>query len=93
MLKSFKCKETQKLWMKGESRKLAHDMQRVALRKLAFLNDALLLNNLRTYPGNRLEALKGNRAGQYSIRINDQWRMCFRWDEGSVYDIEIVDYH
>ena len=93
MLKSFKCKETEKIWIRGESRKLAHNMQRSALRKLKLIHDAVELKELSIFPGNRLEALKGNRAGQYSIRINDQWRICFRWHDSHAYDVEIVDYH
>ena len=65
----------------------------MALRKLRILDAAMSLNDLRVPPGNRLERLRGERAGQYSIRINDQWRICFRWDEGDAHDVEIVDYH
>lgn len=76
-----------------KSRKLAHDMQRTALRKLMHLDQAASLRDLAALPGNRLEALKGNRAGQHSIRVNDQWRVCFRWTENGPADVEIVDYH
>lgn len=68
-------------------------IERVARRKLLYLHQAIRLEDLRIPPGNRLEALKGERKGQYSIRINDQWRICFRWKEGDVFDVEIVDYH
>lgn len=72
---------------------LPPDIQRTAMRKLKILHNAVFLNDLRIPPGNRLEALKGNRAGQHSIRINDQWRICFVWSEGNAYNVEIVDYH
>ncbi|MNY70630.1 Toxin HigB-1 [compost metagenome] len=75
------------------ARKLPQDMQRVALRKLRQLMAAATLDDLRIPPGNRLEALAGDRAGQHSIRINDQWRICFRWVDGNAHDVEIVDYH
>jgi len=68
-------------------------IERVARRKLLYLHQAKVLDDLKVPPGNRLEALKGNRKGQYSIRINDQWRICFRWKDGDVFDVEIVDYH
>ena len=68
-------------------------MERPARRKLLYLHRARTLNDLKQPPGNHLEALKGNRKGQYSIRINDQWRLCFKWSDGDVYDVEIVDYH
>jgi len=78
----------------GEAvRKLPIEVQRVARRKLRMLNNAQSLSDLRVPPGNRLEALKGDRTGSYSIRINDQWRICFAWREGDVYEVEIVDYH
>jgi len=81
------------IWSGRRSRKLPPDIQNVALRKLRLLNQARKLNDLNVPPGNRLEALKGNREGQYSIRINDQWRICFEWDEGGPSRVEIVDYH
>ncbi len=92
MIKSFKCKSTEQLF---------HDVpvasfraiERPARRKLLYLHRARVLEDLRQPPGNRLEALKGNRSGQHSIRINDQWRLCFVWHDGDVYDVEIVDYH
>lgn len=93
MLKSFKCKETEKIFHRQFSRKLPHDIQRLALRKLRMLNRAATLNDLRIPPANRLEALSGDRKGQYSIRINDQWRICFNWRHNACYDVEIVDYH
>lgn len=75
------------------SRKLPPDVQQVALRKLRMLNNAVTLNDLRIPPANRLEKLSGDRAGQYSIRINDQWRICFEWRDRDVYNVEIIDYH
>lgn len=93
MIKSFRCKETEKIWQRVESRKLPHDIQRSAMRKLRVIHDAIELNQIGLLPGNRLEALKGNRFGQYSIRINNQWRICFRWHDSHAYEVEIVDYH
>jgi toxin HigB-1 len=93
MIGSFADAETERIWGGERSRKLPADMQPVALRKLRLINGARVLDDLRVPPGNRLEALKGDRRGQYSIRINDQWRICFRWQEGTVHDVEIVDYH
>ena len=93
MITSFRCKETEKLFHGRYSRKLPSDIQHVAARKLKLLNDAAELNDLRAPPANRLEALKGSRKGQYSIRINDQWRICFQWNIGNASRIEIVDYH
>ena len=92
MIKRFKCNETEKIWQGKVSRKLPHNIQNVARRKLRMLNNVVDLKDLRVPPANRLEALKGNRIGQHSIRINQQWRICFIWDEGAV-DVEIVDYH
>jgi proteic killer suppression protein len=69
------------------------DIQQVALRKLRMINNAMNLNDLRIPPANRLEKLSGDRAGQWSVRINDQWRICFRWENGNAYDVEITDYH
>ncbi|HSI39967.1 MAG TPA: type II toxin-antitoxin system RelE/ParE family toxin [Xanthobacteraceae bacterium] len=93
MIVGFRSTETARIWQGHWSRKLPGDMQPVALRKLRLLNQAQRLDDLRAPPGNRLEALKGERAGQYSIRINDQWRICFRWGPGGPDDVEIVDYH
>ncbi len=93
MIQGFADLETEKIWSGRRSRKLPTDIQAVALRKLRILNNARVLQDLRVPPGNRLEALRGNRAGQHSIRIHDQWRICFVWKEGGPADVEIVDYH
>ena len=93
MIKSFKDSETEKIFKLTRSRRLPSDIQQVALRKLRMINNAKTVNDLRIPPANHLERLTGNRAGQYSIRINDQWRICFDWDGISAYNIEIVDYH
>jgi proteic killer suppression protein len=93
MIKAFKDKEAEKVFNGRFSKKLPHTIQRIAERKLIILHRALNLNDLRVPPANRLESLKGNREGQHSIRINDQWRICFAWREDGVYDVEIVDYH
>jgi proteic killer suppression protein len=93
VIKSFKCKETEKIFKRSFSRKFPHNIQRVALRKLRMLNRANILNDLKIPPSNRLETLRGKRKGQYSIRINDQWRICFEWSECEARNVEIVDYH
>lgn len=93
MIKSFRSKEAKKIFHGRYSRRLPGDMQRIAARKLEMLAAASQLSSLRIPPANRLEKLKGERAGQHSIRINDQWRICFRWKDGDAYDVEIVDYH
>jgi len=93
MIKSFKDKETEKLFSRHFSKKLPQNLQHLARRKLVMLDAAPELNALRIPPGNRLEALKGDRKGQHSIRINDRWRVCFRWKTGDAYDVEIADYH
>lgn len=93
MIESFASKETEKIFRGKVSRKLPLDIQRTARRKLLYLDDAEDLQDLRAPPGNRLEKLCGDRAGQYSIRINDQWRICFDWVENKVRNVEIVDYH
>ncbi|MFI4990514.1 MAG: type II toxin-antitoxin system RelE/ParE family toxin [Solirubrobacterales bacterium] len=93
MLRSFADKETERVWQRGRARKLDQDVQRAALRKLLILDAAEILDDLRVPPGNRLEKLKGNRAGFYSVRINQQWRICFRWTAAGPEDAEIVDYH
>ena len=93
MIKSFACKETKKLFNREFSRKLPQDIQRVARRKLEILDAAEVLQDLRIPPSNRLEKLSGDRKGQYSIRINDQSRICFEWRRGDAYNVEIADYH
>lgn len=93
VIKSFKDEETHKICLRQRSRKFPPDIQQTALRKLRMLNNAQDLNDLRVPPANRLERLTGARKGQYSIRINEQWRICFEWTEGNVYNVEIVDYH
>ena len=93
MIRAFKDKETEKVFNGQFSRRLPHDVQRIAERKLIMLHRSATLNDLRVPPSNRLEMLQGQRAGQYSIRINDQWRICFEWHADGVYGVEIVDYH
>jgi toxin HigB-1 len=93
MIASFRGPETERLWQSGRSRRLPPDLHRRAFRKLAILNAAVTLDNLAVPPGNCLEALRGDRAGQHSIRINDQYRVCFIWRDGNAFDVEIVDYH
>jgi proteic killer suppression protein len=93
VIRSFKSKETERIFYRQRSRQLPGDIQQVALRKLRMLNRAATLQDLRVPPANRLEKLKGDRAGQHSIRINDQWRVCFEWKDGDAYEVEIVDYH
>jgi len=93
MIKSFRCKETEKIFLRQRSARIPADVYRITLRKLLLLDAAEKLEDLRIPPGNRLEKLTGNRQGQHSIRINDQWRICFRWSEGDAYEVEIVDYH
>jgi proteic killer suppression protein len=93
MIKSFKDKETEKVYNREGSNRLPRDMQQVALRKLRMLNNVKSLNDLKVPPANRLEKMKGNREGQMSIRINDQWRICFRWQSGDAHEVEITDYH
>ncbi|MFC1627874.1 type II toxin-antitoxin system RelE/ParE family toxin [Gemmatimonadota bacterium] len=93
MVRSFKDRETEKVYSRQVSRKLPKDIQAAALRKLRMLNNSRGIQDLSESPGNRLKKLKGDRAGQYSIRINDQWRICFRWDGADAWDVEITDYH
>ena len=93
MIKSYNCKETEKIFNREFSRKLPTDIQKIAFRKLRMINRANILNDLRVPPGNRLELLHGDRKGQYSIRINNQWRICFKWMEHDAYNVEIVEYH
>jgi toxin HigB-1 len=93
MIRSFACPETERLFHDETSRRLPANIQRVARRKLLLLNQARRLSDLRSPPGNRLEALHGDRAGEHSIRVNDQYRICFRWQGEDSYNVEIVDYH
>ncbi|MGN6231729.1 MAG: type II toxin-antitoxin system RelE/ParE family toxin [Trinickia sp.] len=92
-IQEFSDRETALIWAGRRSRRLPSDMQQVARRKLRMLHSAHVLADLRIPPANRLEALSGDRAGQHSIRINDQWRVCFRWVDGNAHDVQIVDYH
>ena len=92
MIRSFRCKYTETLFNDQEVLRF-RNIERVARRKLLYLHRALRLQDLRVPPGNQLETLKGGRKGQHSIRINDQWRICFRWKNGDALDVEIVDYH
>ncbi len=92
MIKSFRGKETEKIWNGNLIRRISREIQQVARRKLRMINNAAVLDDLRIPPANRLGALKGDRAGQYSIRINDRWRVCFVWKRGDAFDAEIVDY-
>jgi toxin HigB-1 len=93
VIRSFRCTETHGIFELHRSRRLPSDIQQVALRKLRMLNRAANLEDLRIPPANRLEKLSGARAGQWSIRVNDQWRICFRWQDGDAFEVEIVDYH
>jgi proteic killer suppression protein len=93
MIKSFKCKETEKIYNRLFSQRLPHDIQKIAINKLWILDAATSLEDLQVPPSNRLESLRGNRKGQHSIRINQQWRICFKWHDGNSYNVEIVDYH
>jgi proteic killer suppression protein len=93
MIASFRDEDTEVLWRSGRSRRLPADLERRAFKKLAILNAAVTLDNLKVPPGNRLEALRGKRAGQHSIRVNDQFRVCFVWHDGNAFEVEIVDYH
>jgi len=93
MIISFKCKETEKIWEGFRSRKMPQNIQERALRKLRQLSAANCLDDLKMPSSNNLEVLKGNRKGQYSIRINKQWRICFIWAKGQCHEVEIVDYH
>lgn len=93
MIRTFKDKEAEKIFRRERSRKLPGDLLRPALRKLRMLNRAVSLEDLRVPPANHPEKLKGDRTGQHSIRINDQWRICFRWQGNDAFDVEIVDYH
>ena len=93
LIRSFQSRETEKIFNRQRSDKLPQDIQQVALRKLRMLNRAVTLQDLRIPPANRLEKLTGDRTGQHSIRINNQWRICFEWREGGAYNVEIADYH
>ena len=93
MIKSFKDRNAERLFRRQRVKRLGVEVQRVALRKLRMLDAATMLDDLRVPPANRLEKLKGDRAGQHSIRINRQWRVCFVWRSGDAHDVEIVDYH
>lgn len=93
MIADFGCRKTERLWQRRSDHGLPPQIERVALRKLTQLHRSRELRDLMLPPGNRLEALKGNRAGQHSIRVNDQWRVCFRWQGEDAHDVEIVDYH
>ena len=93
MIKSFRSRETEKIWNGIRSKRLPQSIQQIARRKLRMLNNARSIIDLRVPPANRLEALRGNRKGQHSIRINDQWRICFVWMDGDAVNVEIVDYH
>ncbi|MGL4942577.1 MAG: type II toxin-antitoxin system RelE/ParE family toxin [Thermoguttaceae bacterium] len=93
MIRSFRCEETEKIFNLIRAKKFPSDVQRAALRKLKMLHRSVNLNDLRVPPANHLEKLTGNRQGQWSIRVNDQWRICFRFVGSDAYDVEIVDYH
>jgi len=93
MIRSFACHEIARFFEERKTRAFPPDIQRVALRKLAQIHAVTEVNQLSIPPGNRLETLKGNRRGQHSIRINDQWRVCFRWKSDGAYEVEIIDYH
>jgi proteic killer suppression protein len=93
MIRSFKDRETEKVYSRQVSRKLPKDIQTAALRKLRMLNNSKSIQDLQESPGNRLKKLRGDRARQYSIRVNDQWRICFRWDGVDAREVEITDYH
>ncbi len=93
MIKSFGDRDTERLFAREPVRRLPADLRRVMLRKLVAIDAAETLEDLRVPPGNRVEKLRGDRQGQHSIRVNDQWRVCFRWEGADAYDVEIVDYH
>jgi toxin HigB-1 len=92
VIRSFRCADTKRLFRRGSVRRFKA-IERSALRKLDMLDAAPDLGTLFTLPGNRLERLKGDRKGEYSVRVNDQWRICFEWRDGHAYEVEIVDYH
>jgi len=93
MIASFRDKETERLWQSGKNRRLPADLQRRAFKKLAILNAAVALDNLKVPPRNQLEAFRGSRAGQHGVRVNSQYRMCFVWQGGNAFEVKIVDYH
>jgi len=93
MISTFRCGETERIFNLERSRRLPVDIQQIALRKLRMLHRAVTIDDLRIPPANRLEKLVGKRAGQWSIRVNNQWRVCFKWADGDAFDVEIVDYH
>jgi toxin HigB-1 len=93
VIKSFKDRDAERLFERRPTRRFGAEMEKVSLRKLRMLDAATRLDDLRVPPGNRLERLRGDRSGEHSIRINEQWRICFRWHGGDAYDVEIVDYH
>jgi len=93
MIRSFRCKETEAIFNLQRSKKFPPSILQVALRKLKMLHRSVSINDLRIPPANRLERLSGDRKGQWSIRVNDQWRICFHWDDGNALQVEIVDYH
>lgn len=93
MIETFRDAETERLWKEERRRRIPANIHKAALKKLQMLNAAGALGDLALPPGNRLERLRGDREGQYSIRINDQYRACFEWREGNAYDVEITDYH
>jgi proteic killer suppression protein len=93
MIESLKCSETEKIFHRQFSKKLPQNIRKIVFRKLRMLNRSSTIQDLRIPPTNRLAYLSGNRKGQHSIRINDQWRICFKWRNGNVYNVEIVDYH
>ena len=93
MIRSFRDKESERVFLRQRRKRFPRELERAALRKLLLLEAAESLDDLRVPPGNRLEKLTRDREGQYSIRINSQWRVCFRWEDGDAFDVEIVDYH
>jgi len=93
VIASFRDADTELLWLTGKSRRIPAGIRRTAWKKLAILNASVKLGNLRIPPGNQLEELRKDRKGQHSIRVNDQWRICFRWQDGNAHGVEIVDYH
>ena len=93
MIKSFRDRDTERIFNRQRVKRFSTQIQKLTQRKLDLIDGADLIEDLRTPPGNRLEKLSGNRKGQYSIRVNDQWRICFRWKSGQATDVEIVDYH